>query len=155
MEKVNDVEHPLRMAPFASGLPRTLLWAKMGRRLLIVDDEPDMLDFLDRVFRREYEVIRAQSVDEAVHHIDAGPLDVIVTDRRMPRRSGLELLEIAAQRQPQAIRVLLTGYADSLVDEKVAQWRLVDAWVSKPIDSAALKTSIAQAMAKRIKAVES
>jgi DNA-binding NtrC family response regulator len=122
---------------------------QMGRRLLIVDDEPDMLDFLDRVFRREYEVIRAQSVDEAVRHIDAGAFDVIVTDRRMPRRSGLELLEIAAQRQPQAIRVLLTGYADSLVDEKVAQWRLVDAWVSKPIDSAALKTSIAQAVAKR------
>ena len=66
----------------------------------------------------------------------------------MPRRSGLELLEIAAQRQPQAVRVLLTGYADSLVDEKVAQWRLVDAWVSKPIDSAALKTSIAQAIEK-------
>ena len=38
----------------------------MGPRLLIVDDEPDMLDFLDRVFRREYEVIRALSVDEAV-----------------------------------------------------------------------------------------
>jgi DNA-binding NtrC family response regulator len=119
------------------------------RRLLIVDDEVDMLDFLDRVFRREYEVIRAQSVDEAVRHIEAGKLDVIVTDRRMPRRSGLELLEIAAQRQPQAVRVLLTGYADSLVDEKVAQWRLVDAWVSKPIDAAALKTSIAQAIQKR------
>ena len=75
-------------------------WATMGRRLLIVDDEADMLDFLDRVFRREYEVMRAQSVDEAVRHIEAGRLDVIVTDRRMPRRSGLELLEIAAQRQP-------------------------------------------------------
>lgn len=122
---------------------------RMNRRLLIVDDEVDMLDFLDRVFRREYEVIRATSVDEAVRHIEAGKFDVVVTDRRMPRRSGLELLEIASQRQPQAVRVLLTGYADSLVDEKVAQWRLVDAWVSKPIDSAALKTSIAQAIAKR------
>ena len=121
----------------------------MGRRLLIVDDEQDMLDFLDRVFRREYEVVRAQSVEEALRHVDAGKFDVIVTDRRMPRRSGLELLEIASQRQPQAVRILLTGYADSLVDEKVAQWRLVDAWVSKPIDSAALKTSIAQAIEKR------
>jgi DNA-binding NtrC family response regulator len=121
----------------------------MSRRLLIVDDEPDMLDFLDRVFRREYEVIRALSVEEALAHVDAGALDVIVTDRRMPRRSGLELLELAAARQPQAIRVLLTGYADSLVDEKIAQWRLVDAWVSKPIDAAALKAAIAQAMEKR------
>jgi len=108
-----------------------------------------MLDFLDRVFRREYDVVRAQSVEEAVRRLDDGPLDVIVTDRRMPRRSGLELLEIAAQRQPRAVRVLLTGYADSLVDEKVAQWRLVDAWVSKPIDAAALKQSIDQAVQKR------
>src|SRR3954451_25264481 len=126
-----------------------MVGVKMRRRLLIVDDEPDMLDLLDRVFRREYEVLRAQSVEEALTRFEKGPLDVIVADRRMPRRSGLELLEIAAQRQPQAVRVLLTGYADSLVDEKVAQWRLVDAWVSKPIDAAALKSSIEQAIKKR------
>ena len=88
----------------------------MPPRLLIVDDEPDMLDFLDRVFRRDYEVLRAQSVDEALRALDGGPIDIIVTDRRMPRRSGLELLEIAAKQQPRAVRVLLTGYADSLVD---------------------------------------
>jgi DNA-binding NtrC family response regulator len=123
----------------------------MGRRLLIVDDEPDMLDFLDRVFRREYEVTRAQSVEEALGRLEGMTFDVIVTDRRMPRRSGLDLLEVAAEKQPGAVRVLLTGYADSLVDEKVAQWRLVDAWVSKPIDSAALKQSIAQAIEKRTK----
>jgi response regulator RpfG family c-di-GMP phosphodiesterase len=122
---------------------------QMAPRLLIVDDEPDMLDFLDRVFRRDYEVLRAQSVEEALRLLDSGPVDIIVTDRRMPRRSGLELLEIAAHRQPTAVRVLLTGYADSLVDEKIAQWRLVDAWVSKPIDSAALKQQIEQAMQKR------
>jgi DNA-binding NtrC family response regulator len=121
----------------------------MGRRLLIVDDEPDMLDFLDRVFRREYEVTRAQSVEEALGRLEGVTFDVIVTDRRMPRRSGLDLLEVAAEKQPHAVRVLLTGYADSLVDEKVAQWRLVDAWVSKPIDSAALKESILQAIEKR------
>lgn len=124
----------------------------MGRRLLIVDDEPDMLDFLDRVFRRDYEVLRAQSVEEAVALFARGPLDVIVTDRRMPRRSGLELLELAFKQQPQAVRVLLTGYADSLVDEKVEQWKLVDAWVSKPIDSASLKEAIALAVQKRIAA---
>ena len=128
---------------------RLLYAVAVGRRLLIVDDEVDMLDFLDRVFRREYEVVRAQSVEEALRRFDDGPLDVIVTDRRMPRRSGLELLEAASQRHPNAVRVLLTGYADSLVDEKVAQWRLVDAWVSKPIDSVALKESIAQAIEKR------
>ncbi len=117
--------------------------------MLIVDDEPDMLDFLDRVFRREYEVRRAQSVEEALRQLDDGPIDIIVTDRRMPRRSGLELLEIVSRTCPKAVRVLLTGYAESLVNEKVAQWQLVDAWVSKPIDSAALKAAIAAAKARR------
>jgi DNA-binding NtrC family response regulator len=121
----------------------------MAGRLLVVDDELDMLDFLDRVFRREYEIVRATSVEEALPLLDGPPFNVIITDRRMPRRSGLELLEAAAKRQPSALRVLLTGYADSLVDEKVAQWRLVDAWVSKPIDSAALRQAIDQAMRRR------
>jgi DNA-binding NtrC family response regulator len=118
-------------------------------RLLIVDDEHDMLDFLERVFRREYEVLRAHSVEEAEAALASGAVDVVITDRRMPRRSGLELLEIVAARHPATVRVLLTGYADSLVDEKVTQWRLVDAWVSKPIDSAALREAVSDAIARR------
>jgi response regulator RpfG family c-di-GMP phosphodiesterase len=114
-------------------------------RLLIVDDEKDMLDFLERVFRRDYEVVRAHSVDEAERQIAAKPVDVVITDRRMPKRGGLEIL---AKANPRTARILLTGYADSLVDEKVAQWRLVDAWVSKPIDSAALKQAVFEAVSK-------
>ncbi len=121
----------------------------MGQRLLIVDDEGDMLDFLERVFRREYEVLRASSVEEAEQALSGGPVDVVITDRRMPRRSGLELLEIIANRHPKTVRVLLTGYADSIVDEKITQWKLVDAWVSKPIDSAALRAAINDAIARR------
>jgi response regulator RpfG family c-di-GMP phosphodiesterase len=117
-------------------------------RLLIVDDEKDMLDFLERVFRRDYEVVRAHSVDEAERQIANKPVDVVITDRRMPKRGGLELLEILAKANPRTARILLTGYADSLVDEKVAQWRLVDAWVSKPIDSAALKQAVLEAVSK-------
>lgn len=121
----------------------------MGSRLLIVDDEKDMLDFLERVFRRDYEVLRAASVEEAEAALSTGPVEVVITDRRMPRRGGLELLEIMAKQHPKTVRVLLTGYADSLVDEKVAQWKLVDAWISKPIDSAALKQAVADALARR------
>jgi response regulator RpfG family c-di-GMP phosphodiesterase len=103
-----------------------------------------MLDFLERVFRRDFEVIRCQSVEEAEQNLfrEGSGADVIITDRRMPRRGGLELLEVVAARCPRTLRVLLTGYADSLVDEKVTQWALVDAWISKPIDSAALRKAV-------------
>ncbi|HET6197401.1 MAG TPA: response regulator, partial [Acetobacteraceae bacterium] len=91
-----------------------------------------------------------QSVEEAEKQLKSdAAFDVVITDRRMPRRSGLELLEIVSRTCPKAVRVLLTGYAESLVNEKVAQWSLVDAWVSKPIDSAALKAAIAEAKARR------
>jgi DNA-binding NtrC family response regulator len=124
----------------------------MAARLLIVDDEKDMLDFLERVFRRDFEVVRCASVDEAEQQLirDGVPADIVITDRRMPRRGGLELLEMVAARAPGTLRVLLTGFADSLVDEKVTQWALVDAWISKPIDSAALRKAIEDNLPKAI-----
>jgi DNA-binding NtrC family response regulator len=118
-------------------------------KLLVVDDEQDMLDFLERVFRRDYQVSRANSVEEAEQALERGPFDVVITDRRMPRRTGLELLEIVAARSPETVRVLLTGYAESLVNEKIHQWALVDAWVSKPIDSSALRHAVSDAIASR------
>ncbi len=118
-------------------------------RLLAVDDEPAMLDFLERVFRRDYEVVRSTSVAAALEALAASSFDVIVTDRRMPRRSGIELIQIAAERYPSAVRVFLTGYADSLADENMALWPLIDAWVQKPIDSVRLQRAVADAVARR------
>lgn len=119
------------------------------RRLLAVDDERDMLDYLERVFRREFEVLRAGSVDEALGLVEQGHIDLVITDRRMPQRNGLELLEIIARRSPQTLRILLTGYADSVVNEKLSQYEVVEAWVSKPVDAAALRQAIAEAYARR------
>ena len=90
------------------------------RRLLIVDDERDMLDFLERVFRREYEVLRAQSVEEAERALDGGAAR---RDRHRPAHAAAQRARAARDRRRsasrKAVRVLLTGYADSLVDEKV------------------------------------
>lgn len=119
------------------------------RRLLAVDDERDMLDYLERVFRREFEVLRAGSVDEALQFVEQGNIDLVITDRRMPQRNGLELLEIIARRSPRTLRILLTGYADSVVNEKLSQYEVVEAWVSKPVDAAALRQAIAEAYARR------
>ena len=114
-----------------------------GQRLLVVDDEPDMLDFVERVFRREYEVRRAQSVDEALVILERESLDVVITDQRMPRKNGLELLARAAELQPRAVRVLLTGYAE------LTQVTGADAYVTKPVDGDALKQAVADAAQRR------
>ena len=117
----------------------------MMPRLRVVDDEPDMLDFVERVFRREYQVERALSVEEALPLLESGKLDVLITDQRMPRRSGVELLDRAAVLQPQAVRVLLSGYSEP--DEGSA---FADAHVHKPVDADSLRQAVADARARRV-----
>ncbi|MBD2079575.1 SpoIIE family protein phosphatase [Leptolyngbya sp. FACHB-17] len=88
-------------------------------KLLIVDDEPDNLDLLYRTFRRNFEVIRAKSAIEALKVLDQqGEVAIIISDQRMPEMLGTEFLSRTADRFPDTIRIVLTGYTDveDLVD---------------------------------------
>ena len=76
--------------------------------------------------------------------LEAETFDVLITDQRMPRRSGFELLERAAALQPQAARVLLTGYSEPAQAPEGA-----DAYVTKPIDGDTLRQVVAEALAKK------
>jgi len=113
-------------------------------RLLVVDDEHDILDFVERVFRRDYLVERASSVEEALPLLEHGVVDVIISDRRMPHQSGEQLLSRAAALQPAALRILLTGYS-----EETTASESVDAWLHKPVDAEELTAAVAEAQARR------
>lgn len=85
----------------------------MSERLsiLIVDDEPENLDLLERTLGFDYDVHRASSGAEALEVLkDLDELAVIITDQRMPGLSGTELLRHVRLRKPEAVRVILTGY---------------------------------------------
>lgn len=88
-------------------------------KLLIVDDEPDNLDLLYRTFRRNFEVIRAESAIDALSALDQkGEVAIIISDQRMPDMLGTEFLSRTVDRFPDTIRIVLTGYTDveDLVD---------------------------------------
>jgi DNA-binding NtrC family response regulator len=112
-------------------------------RLLVVDDEQDILDFVERVFRREYHVEQARSVEEAIAILEQREIDVLITDERMPRRSGYELLDRAAVLRPGAVRVMLSGFADGESAPRA------DAHLIKPIDADALRDAVTAAIARR------
>jgi len=87
--------------------------------LLLVDDEPNVLASLKRVFRREsYRVLTANSGAEALSLLAQHPVGVILTDQRMPGMSGTELLSRVRAMHPKAIRMVLSGYTglESLTD---------------------------------------
>lgn len=114
-------------------------------RLLVVDDEPDMLEFVERVTRRRYDVTACPSADDALAALGGGAFDVLITDQKMPRVSGLELLERISGQYPRLVRLLLSGFTDLPALQRAVEHGHVHAYVLKPVDSQRLLAAIEQA----------
>ena len=84
-----------------------------ARRILCVDDEPNIVAALKRLFRGSgYQVATATRGLEAIAYLEREPVDLVFSDMRMPGMDGTELLAQIRARWPSTARVLLTGYAD-------------------------------------------
>ena len=118
-------------------------------RLLVVDDEPDMLDFLERVLRRRFDVTRCNSAEGALEAIATGNFDVLVTDQKMPRVSGLEMLEQLRDGYPDLLKVLISGFTDVPDIERAVQRCGIHNYIVKPVDSRKVLEAIDQAYAVR------
>ncbi|HJZ85628.1 MAG TPA: response regulator [Polyangia bacterium] len=118
-------------------------------RLLIVDDEPDMLDFLERVFRHEYDVLRAQSGEEALQALAQAEVDILLTDQKMPRMTGIQLLEAIKDRHPDLVRVLISGYTDVPDIQHAVERCQIHQYVVKPVDSDRLRQAVREACERR------
>lgn len=116
--------------------------------LLCVDDEIDNLDALERLFRKDYEVLKATSGKEALAILKqkSSRVHIIISDQRMPQMTGVEFLKKAKELEPDSIRILLTGYTDiQSVIEAINQGE-VYRYVTKPWDPGDLKTTLQQAL---------
>jgi diguanylate cyclase (GGDEF)-like protein len=80
--------------------------------LLVVDDEPYILPTLAALLAGEFEVLTAESADAAEAVFSRRSVDLILTDQKMPRRTGVQLLEWVRQHFPHTVRLLMTGYAE-------------------------------------------
>jgi response regulator RpfG family c-di-GMP phosphodiesterase len=80
--------------------------------ILYLDDEENNLISFKANFRLKYKVYIAISGDEALKIIEKNSIDIIITDQRMPKMTGVEFLEKVLEKFPDPMRILLTGYAD-------------------------------------------
>ena len=80
--------------------------------ILYVDDEENNLISFKATFRTKYNILTAISGKEALEIMDAKPVQIIITDQRMPNMTGIEFLEQVLEKHPYPMRILLTGYAD-------------------------------------------
>ena len=81
-------------------------------KVLLVDDEPAILEALRFQLCRDYDLVIADRPEEALALLEAHDVAAIVSDQRMPGMTGARLLEESVRLRPDAARILLTGYAD-------------------------------------------
>ena len=114
--------------------------------LLLVDDEARILSALRRSLRREgWRVLTAGTPTEALRLLDEEPIDAVLSDHKMPGMSGLEVLEAAARRRPDAARILISGWPDEIPAGRLEALGIL-ALVPKPWDDAELKRILRAAL---------
>ncbi len=106
------------------------------RHILLVDDEPKVASLLSKALEysnQHYRVSVAHSGEEALEVLNRSPVDLLITDLRMPGISGLELIRWARASSPQTRTILITAYGN---DEVEAEARRLEAYryITKPFD---------------------
>jgi CheY-like chemotaxis protein len=120
------------------------------RTLLLVDDEVAIISALKRLFRRDgYQLLTAHSGAEALELLATHPVDVIVSDQRMPGMTGVEFLRRTKALHPDTIRMTLSGFADlqSIID--AVNEGAIYKFLMKPWDDSRLREHVAQAFAQK------
>jgi putative nucleotidyltransferase with HDIG domain len=113
---------------------------------LFVDDEPMLLSGLRRLLRPlrdEWRMSFVESADAACALLANEPYDVVVSDIRMPGRSGVDFLTEVAKRWPDTVRIILSGEAD--LDTACRSVRVSHQFLSKPCDLDGLRATITRA----------
>lgn len=116
-------------------------------KIQLLDDEPQILKALQRVLRpHDWEVHAFSDVQEALSALTMHEYAVIVSDYKMPRLDGVTYLKFAKQRQPHAMRLLLTGHGDRQTMMQAINEAEIYRFISKPWEDyeveAALRSAI-------------
>jgi response regulator RpfG family c-di-GMP phosphodiesterase len=118
----------------------------MRHTILAVDDEPANLRMVERLLRKDYRVLTANSGEEALEILKQDQVSLIVTDQRMPGMNGTDMLRESMRDAPDAARIILTGYADveALID--AINTSRVYKFVSKPWDPVEFRRTVEEAL---------
>ena len=114
--------------------------------LLVVDDEPDLVQSVKDLLRRDYNVLGATRASEGLQIMDRERVQIVMSDQRMPEMTGVEFLGRIKELHPEAIRLLFTAYSDMTAVIDAINQGSVYRYISKPWESAdELKSILKQA----------
>jgi len=123
-------------------------------RILVVDDERSMQEFLEIFFRSEgYEVVTAGDVQSARLHLEGDEFDVVITDIKMPDGSGLDLLHAAHEISPETMLIMITAFASTETAIAAMKQGAYD-YITKPFKVDEIRIVVEKALEKKLLATE-
>jgi len=118
-----------------------------AHRVLLVDDEENILASLRRLLRREpYELVTAGTASEALNLLEEQPAEVVISDQRMPGMTGIDLLREVRRRWPDTLRIILSGYSEVNTIIAAVNEGEIYKFLTKPWNDEELKLHIRRAI---------
>jgi two-component system response regulator PilR (NtrC family) len=125
-----------------------------GARILVVDDERSMQEFLEIFFRSEgHQVVTAGDVASGRLHLEGAEFDVLITDIQMPDGSGLDLLRAAQELSPETVVVMITAFASTETAIAAMKEGAYD-YITKPFKVDEIRVVAEKALEKKLLATE-
>jgi len=120
-------------------------------QIMIVDDEGNILNALQRIFRKQenWEVETYSNVHDALKRAQVACFDLFLSDYRMPEMSGVDFLREVKNLQPEAMRLIISGYADLTALLGAINEAQIYRFISKPWQDYELITTVTQALEHR------
>ena len=114
--------------------------------VLFVDDEVNILKALQRLLRNEpMNVLTASRPEQAIDLLEREEVQVVVTDQRMPEMSGVDMLSGIRERNPNIVRMMLTGYTEMTIAVEAINRGEIFRLITKPWNDDELKATLRQA----------
>jgi two-component system response regulator PilR (NtrC family) len=123
-------------------------------RILVVDDEQSMREFLEIFFRREgFDVVTTADVETALVALESDDFDVVISDVKMPGRSGLDLLQAVKESSPETVVIMITAFATTETAIAAMKQGAYD-YVTKPFKVDELRLVVEKALEKKLLTLE-
>ena len=118
--------------------------------ILCVDDEPNILSSLRRLFRgKGYQVLTAESGAQGLQLLEQQPVDLVISDMRRPEMDGARFLAQVRERWPNTVRLLLTGYSDVQSIQDAINCGEIYRYITKPWDDNDILLIVRHALERR------
>lgn len=111
--------------------------------VLLLDDEQEVLNALQRVLRKDYQVHAFTDAQSAIAFFQSTPTQIVISDMKMPKLNGAEFLTHIVKINSRSKRVVLTGYADTELAKQAINDGKISAYLNKPWDNKELKATLA------------